>query len=147
MKKFVIFFWLTLLASLANAEPTALTTLTDINGKTYTLFAQHAQADLIFVDALCPMPHFPGCEAFIADLAEHYNADQHNGYLVFNTFYVDAATIVSFVKKHQLTLPVIIDSEMVLHQRFSIHGTPYQITLNKNGSVNYRGTQLILTQE
>lgn len=96
---------------------------------------------LIFLDALCPMPHFPGCEETIARLAREYRRDAHNVVAVFNALYVDETTVQAFVQKHQLTMPVVVDVDMTLHRALSIHATPYQVSLD-NGAVVYRGSQL-----
>lgn len=147
MKYLLIMIGLNLLAGTTSADSAPLSVLTDNQGKSHNLFAEHQQADLIFIDALCPMPHFPGCEDFIESLAKTYSADQHNSYLIFNTLYVDAETVARFADKNHLTLPVVIDTNMNFHRQFSIHATPYQVVVTPSGEVTYRGGQLNLKKQ
>lgn len=103
------------------------------------------EIDLVFLDALCPMPHFPGCEKAIADWAQGYRKGVHPAVAVFNALYVDEAVIKAFVRKHQLSMPVVVDADMTLYRALKIHATPYQVSLD-NGVIVYRGSQLKLTK-
>lgn len=94
--------------------------------------------ELIFLDALCPMPHFPGCEKILKRLAERPTG---NRLLVFNTLYADAHSIRRFVKKHRLPMPVIIDADMTLHDRYGVYATPYRVVI-ENSSVVSKGDML-----
>lgn len=102
---------------------------------------KHGELTLIFFDALCPMPHFPGCESVLDSLKENTRVYGDNTFLVFNTMYVDTDGIERFVDKHGLEAPVIIDDSMQLHDHFNVYATPYKIML-REGKVVQRGQPL-----
>ncbi len=94
--------------------------------------------ELIFLDALCPMPHFPNCEQVLALLADNSLSVGGEPILVFNTLYADVGSIEQFITKHKLTHPAVVDADLRLHNRYEIYSTPYRIVLD-DGEVRNRG--------
>ncbi|MDO3384650.1 hypothetical protein QWI17_02235 [Gilvimarinus sp. SDUM040013] len=97
---------------------------------------------LIFFDALCPMPQFPGCEEYLSNVNSEVSSEFPKTFMVFNTLYVDKASIKTFVSKHNIKIPIIIDGDMALHDHFEVYATPYLIELNES-QVLWRGNPLI----
>lgn len=95
---------------------------------------------LVFIDALCPMPHFPGCEAKIASLNALVSEDNSRHWLaVINSYYVDETWARTFVKNLELKLPIIFDSGNSINRAYGIFASPYQIDINRQGKIFRRG--------
>jgi len=44
-----------------------------------------------------------------------------------------------FVKKHQLTFPVVVDVDGQAVKRYAIEGVPTNLVIDKNGGIRYLG--------
>ena len=42
-----------------------------------------------------------------------------------------------FVKKHQLTFPVVVDADGQAVKRYAIEGVPTNLVIGKNGAIRY----------
>ena len=98
---------------------------------------------LVFVDALCPMPHFPGCEAKLAKWQQQVESDPSRQWVgVISGYYIDAGIAAGFAEKFGLTAPLIFDTDNALYKAYGVHATPYQIDVGSQGRIQYRGDQL-----
>ncbi|ALO43449.1 peroxiredoxin family protein [Pseudoalteromonas phenolica] len=121
------------------------------NFKGHTLLAEpislnsrltNLQADehlsLVFVDSLCPMPQFAGCEASLARLAKRKDS---NTLIVVNGYYVDEHHVKQFIAANKLSQPVLWDQHNHIFNQYGVLATVTEIRINKNGRV-IRRTQL-----
>lgn len=98
---------------------------------------------LIFIDSLCPMPHFPGCEAKLASINELVASDTSREWLgVVSSYYVSEEIVQQFRAKFKLTLPLIFDIDNQIYQLYGVHASPYQIDISRNGNIRSRGTEI-----
>ncbi|BAJ00707.1 hypothetical protein SVI_0736 [Shewanella violacea DSS12] len=98
---------------------------------------------LVFLDSLCPMPHFPGCEAQIEQLSHLVTKDDSREWLgVVSSFYVDEKIVQQFRDKFQLKLPLIFDTDNQIYQSYGVHASPYQIDISRDGNIRSRGSEV-----
>ena len=98
---------------------------------------------LVFLDTLCPMPHFPGCEDKIAQLNQLVASTPERQWVgVVNSYYVNAEAVEPFRQRFNLTLPLIFDHEHKVFDAFEVHATPYQIDIGIGGVLKSRGDQI-----
>lgn len=98
---------------------------------------------LIFLDSLCPMPHFPGCEAKLAELSQKIGEDPQRVWLgIVSSFYVDSTVARQFAERFDLRLPLIFDQGNQIFSQYGVHATPYQIDVSRSGEIEYRGADL-----
>ncbi len=91
---------------------------------------------LVFLDALCPMPHFPNCESKLQNLVQHMENNKGSHWVgVMSPFYVDEAIAKDFVKRMDLTMPVIFDHGNELFRSYGVYATPYQIDIGRHGKL------------
>jgi len=93
---------------------------------------------LVFVDSLCPMPQFAGCEASLARLAKRKD---NNTLIVVNGYYVDEHHVKQFIAANKLSQPVLWDQHNHIFNQYGVLATVTEIRINKNGRV-IRRTQL-----
>jgi len=99
--------------------------------------------NLVFLDALCPMPHFPDCEDKITQLNKRIKEDSSQQWLaVVNSYYVNEEYAQNFVKKFALTLPVVFDQDNTIYRAFDVYASPYQIKINHLGIIESRGDSM-----
>jgi len=99
--------------------------------------------NLIFLDALCPMPQFPGCEAKIAQLNKLMKVDNKREWLaVVNSYYVNEDYVKDFVKKFDLKLPIIFDQNNQIYRAYDVYASPYQIKVNRQGFIESRSDSI-----
>lgn len=99
--------------------------------------------NLIFMDALCPMPHFPDCAAKLRQVNELIMADKSRQWLgVVNSYYVDEAYALAFSKTFTLKLPLIFDQDNSIYRAYDVYASPYQVKINKQGIIESRGDLL-----
>ncbi|WP_120511769.1 peroxiredoxin family protein [Photobacterium salinisoli] len=120
-----------------------------LTGQTVSLTALMTKAkdkqpvSLFFIDALCPMPHFPGCEDKLAKWQQQVESDTSRQWVgVISGYYIDAGIAAGFAEKFGLTAPLIFDTENALYKAYGVHATPYQIDVGPQGRIQYRGDQL-----
>jgi peroxiredoxin len=95
--------------------------------------------NLIFIDALCPMPHFPDCEAKLAQVNELIKADESRQWLgVVNSYYVNEEFAQQFAERFALTLPLLFDQENTIYRAYDVYASPYLIKINHQGIIESR---------
>ena len=98
---------------------------------------------LVFLDTLCPMPHFPGCEDKIAQLNQLVASTPERQWVgVVNSYYVNAEAVEPFRQRFKLTLPLMFDHEHKVFDAFDVHANPYQIDIGIGGVLKSRGDQI-----
>lgn len=98
---------------------------------------------LVFLDSLCPMPHFPGCEAKIKRINQLVKSDDARQWLgVVSSFYVNETVVQQFREKYQLQLPLIFDTDNKIFQSYGVNASPYQIDINREGNIRSRGGKI-----
>lgn len=101
---------------------------------------QDKPVTLVFVDALCPMPQLPGCEAKLASLNEKIATDDSRHWVgVISSYYVSEDVARVFTDKFKLALPLIFDTDNKIFKAFDVHATPYVIDLSSDGLIASRG--------
>lgn len=130
-------------------EPAPSFAVTTLSGEALSLAellkpATDAQpVSLLFMDALCPMPQFPDCEATLAQWrAQVQDSPQRQWVGVISGFYIDESIARAFAEKHTLDVPVVFDVENQLFQQYGVHATPYQIDIGADGTLLSRGAQI-----
>ena len=120
-----------------------------LTGKNITLesalsgLTDNKPLNLVFLDALCPMPHFPGCEEKIALLNQLIKADSSRQWLaVVNSYYVNEDFAKDFVKKFALKLPILFDNDNTIYRGYDVYASPYQIKVNRQGFIESRSALL-----
>ena len=122
-----------------------LFTAKTMTGKTVSLIglSYNKPLSLVFLDSLCPMPHFPDCEAQIAQLGDLVASDDSRVWLgVVSSFYVNEVVVQQFRDKFKLTLPLVFDVDNEIFQSYGVHASPYQIDINHDGSIRSRGSEI-----
>ena len=129
-----------------NAPVFALQTLT---GKRLSLSTALAgltndqPLSLVFIDTLCPMPQFPGCEQKLAQLSRLVLNDPERHWLgVVNSYYVSENTARQFAKKFALKLPLVFDHDNRIFKAYDVYATPYQIDISRDGLIESRSDRL-----
>ncbi|MBL4800060.1 MAG: redoxin domain-containing protein [Oleispira sp.] len=120
-------------------------TATTMAGETVSLLglSYSKPLSLVFLDSLCPMPHFPGCEAQIEQLSNLVKNDDSRQWLgVVSSFYVNEEVVKQFRKKFQLKLPLIFDVDNQIYRSYGVHASPYQIDINREGNIRSRGSDI-----
>ncbi|UXI00980.1 peroxiredoxin family protein [Photobacterium sp. TY1-4] len=98
---------------------------------------------LLFMDALCPMPQFPDCEAKLAQWrALVQDSPQRQWVGVISGFYIDESIARAFAEKHTLDVPVVFDVDNQLFQQYGVHASPYQIDIGADGTLVSRSEQI-----
>jgi len=98
---------------------------------------------LVFLDSLCPMPHFPGCEAQIEQLGRLVEDDDSREWLgVVSSFYVNEDVVKQFRDKFKLKLPLVFDTDNQIYQSYGVHASPYQIDISREGNIRSRGAEI-----
>lgn len=122
-----------------------LFTVETLAGKTVSLMglSYNKPLSLVFVDSLCPMPHFPGCEAKLNALNDLVASDTSREWLgVVSSYYVNEEIAQGFRDKFQLKLPLIFDTDNQIYQSYGVHASPYQIDISREGNIRSRGAEL-----
>lgn len=98
---------------------------------------------LVFIDSLCPMPQFPGCEAKLQQLNEIIAEDDSRQWLgVVSSYYVSEDLAVQFGEKFKLQLPLVFDKGNAIYQDYGVHATPYQIDIARGGKLLSRSDSI-----
>lgn len=98
---------------------------------------------LVFLDSLCPMPHFPDCEAKLARLNQLVASEPERRWLgVVSSFYVSEESVKQFRQQFALKLPFVFDRGNKLFKRYDVYATPYQIDINREGVIESRTENL-----
>lgn len=99
--------------------------------------------NLIFLDSLCPMPHFPECEQKLEQLNALSAANRDAQWLgIIKGFYVDEAWVKQFVERWRLSFPVIWDSDNTIFSQYRVFGTPYRVSVAADGRIRQRSESM-----
>lgn len=108
-----------------------------------TDWLQNGPLHLVFLDALCPMPHFPHCEPFIEQLNQQVKEQPQRQWLaVVNSYYVTAEMVADFRQRYQLQMPLVFDEDRSIFNNYQVFATPYRVQLDAGGQITYRGESL-----
>lgn len=124
---------------------TAKTIIGDMTSDTVSLkgLSKRKPLSLIFIDALCPMPHFPNCKAKLEQLNDLVAKDTSREWLgVVSSFYVSEETVQQFRDKFKLKLPLIFDVDNQIHQGYGVNASPYQIDISREGYIHSRSDEI-----
>lgn len=116
-----------------------------MEGKTVSLLglSYHKPLSLVFIDSLCPMPHFPGCEAKLEQLNKQVANDSSRQWLgVVSSYYVNKDIAQQFRDKFHLKLPLVFDVDNQIYQSYGVHVSPYQIDIARGGVIRSRGDEI-----
>ncbi|MDP2562661.1 peroxiredoxin [Psychrobium sp. 1_MG-2023] len=95
--------------------------------------------NLVFIDALCPMPQFPNCESKLKKLKKLVADNPQRKWLgVVNSYYVDEAYVKQFSNKFELKIPLAFDAENAIYKAYDVYASPYQIKVNHLGRIELR---------
>ena len=98
---------------------------------------------LVFVDSLCPMPHFPDCEAKLKILNDLVANDTSREWIgIVSSYYVNEEIAQQFRDKYQLKMPLIFDTDNQIFQSYGVHASPYQIDIDSEGIIRSRGAKI-----
>ena len=98
---------------------------------------------VVFLDSLCPMPHWPDCAEKIEQLNGLYETRGSEQWVaVVKSFYIDRQYVADFAERMKLKLPIVFDQDNSLFQDYKVYGNPYQVWLGRDGSIQYRGDSL-----
>jgi peroxiredoxin len=114
-------------------------------GNTISLMglAYNKPVSLVFVDSLCPMPQFPDCETKLATLNNLVANDASREWIgVVSSYYVSDEIAQQFRDKFQLKMPLIFDTDNQIYQSYGVHASPYQIDINRDGTIRSRGANI-----
>jgi peroxiredoxin len=96
--------------------------------------------NLVFLDALCPMPHFPGCEEKLTQLNKLVAADNKRQWLgVVNSYYVNEEYAQGFADTFNLKIPLLFDQDNTIYRAYDVYASPYLIQINQLGFIESRG--------
>jgi len=98
---------------------------------------------IIFMDSLCPMPHYPGCQKKFAQLNELVKNNSDRQWLgIISSFYVNEDSARQFSKRFALKVPLIFDQGNAIFKAYDIYATPYQVDVNSDGIITTRTDQM-----
>ncbi len=101
------------------------------------------QLNIVFIHALCPIPHFPNCKTKLEKLNKLVQQDKSREWIaVINPFYVNEASVKEFADKFALVMPLIFDHNNDIFKRYDVYATPYQVEVDKQGIIHSRGAEL-----
>jgi len=99
--------------------------------------------NLVFLDALCPMPQFPECEQKIAKLNKLIKEEPSKQWLaVINSYYVNEDYVKGFIDKSALTMPILFDQNNTIYRAYDVYASPYVIKVNRQGKIVSRSDQI-----
>ena len=116
-----------------------------MSGNTVSLtgLSYYKPLSLVFVDSLCPMPHFPGCEAKLKALNNLVASDTSREWIgIVSSYYVNEEIAQQFRDKFQLKMPLIFDTDNQIFQSYGVHASPYQIDIDSEGVIRTRGAKI-----
>jgi len=129
----------------SEGEQAPVFTAKTMKGETVSLIglSYNKPLSLVFIDSLCPMPHFPGCEAKLASINEVVASDTSREWLgVVSSYYVSEEIVQQFRDKFKLTLPLVFDTDNQIYQSYGVHASPYQIDISRDGNIRSRGAEI-----
>ena len=59
-----------------------------------------------------------------------------------SSYYVNEEIAQQFRDKFQLKMPLIFDSDNQIYQSYGVHASPYQIDIDREGIIHFRGSEI-----
>ncbi|ASP38705.1 hypothetical protein CHH28_08430 [Bacterioplanes sanyensis] len=120
------------------APSAVVTTMTGEKIDLASWYQQNQGGRIVFLDSLCPMPHFPGCEQELQQLSQTLKHSSQGWLGVMNGFYVSQDIAEAFLQRFDLSLPVVFDQNNQLFGRFGVLSTPYVVEVDADGKLAQR---------
>ena len=106
-------------------------TLTDLNGKSWTLKDLRGKVVLLnFWATWCPP-----CRKEMPDLETLNQRFGPKGLVILGISDEDAATVSAFIAQHQVTYPILLDPGRKVNDQFQIEGIPKTFIYNRDGKI------------
>jgi peroxiredoxin len=106
-------------------------TLTDLQGKTWTLQGLHGQVVLVnFWATWCPP-----CRKEMPDLETLYQEFKGQGFLILAISDEDISKVQPFIAERHTTYPVLLDPGRKVYQLFQVEGIPKSFVYNRDGKL------------
>ena len=104
-------------------------TLTDLDGRAWTLQSLHGKVVLVnFWATWCPP-----CRKEMPDLEALYNQFKDQGFVVLAISDEDKAKVQSFIAAHHTTYPILLDPGRKVNELFQVEGIPKSFVYNRDG--------------
>jgi peroxiredoxin len=106
-------------------------TLTDLQGKTWTLSALRGNVVLVnFWATWCPP-----CRKEMPDLEALYNRFKDQGLVILAISDEEAAKVQPFIAERKITYPVMLDPGRKVNDLFQVEGIPKSFVYNRDGKL------------
>lgn len=106
-------------------------TLTDLNGKTWTLSSLKGKVVLLnFWATWCPP-----CRKEMPDLEALYRRFESQGFVIIGISDEDAGTVKPFIEQQRITYPILLDPGGKVNQLFQINGIPKTFVYARDGNI------------
>jgi peroxiredoxin len=106
-------------------------TLTDLEGKPWSLQGQHGNVVLVnFWATWCPP-----CRKEMPDLEALFNEFKGQGFLILAISDEDISNVQPFISEHHTTYPILLDPGSKVHELFQIEGIPKSFVYDRNGKL------------
>jgi peroxiredoxin len=122
---------LTDLAALDTKRAAADFTLTDLNGKSWTLSSLKGKVVIVnFWATWCPP-----CRKEMPDLETIYNKYKDQGLVVLGISDEDLTKVAPFIKDHKYDYPIMLDPGRKVNSVYQIEGIPKNFIYNREGKM------------
>ncbi len=106
-------------------------TLTDLQGKTWTLSALHGKVVLVnFWATWCPP-----CRKEMPDLEALYKRFQDEGFIILAISDEELDKVQPFIAERQITYPVMLDPGRKVNELFQVEGIPKSFVYDREGKL------------
>ncbi len=106
-------------------------TLTDLDGKTWSLQGLHGKVVLVnFCATWCPP-----CRKEMPDLERLYQEFKDRGLSILAISDEDVSKVRTFISEHHNTYPILPDPGSKVHELFQVEGIPKSFVYDRNGKL------------